>query len=146
MRKSACVFVGRHRISPRHIEIVVKRLNSAIDTLARNGVTDFISLGKKGFDLLAAALVLARRESGMPVRLIVAMPRTDLLRLSPAPDRDLLYRILNEADKVLYTTEKPIKLVFDHASVCLCYFPGIMGLRIRRLLKNHFVINVAYTV
>ena len=63
-RSNACIFIGRRRISRKFIWVVVRRMSRAIDLLAANGVTEFISFGKNGFDLLAAALVLAKRETG----------------------------------------------------------------------------------
>lgn len=145
-RSNACIFIGRRRISRKFIWVVVRRMSRAIDMLAANGVTEFISFGKNGFDLLAAALVLAKRETGTPVCLTVVRPRTDLFRLSLDPRRKLLGKVLNDADRVIYTTGKINKRSFDSASVCLCYMPGKIGPLNRRLLKNRFVINVAYKV
>ncbi|MGI6577297.1 MAG: hypothetical protein ACOX1Q_04525 [Eubacteriales bacterium] len=147
MSNNACFFAGRRWISSKRIGVVVQRLSRAIDILAANGVTDFISFGKKGFDILAATLVLVKRESGAPIRLIMIRPCVDFLRSSSAPGRQLISKISNEADKVVYTTERVSEYVFNCAQTCLCYMPRKIDLlKNWSLLKNRFIINVAYTV
>lgn len=73
MRDQTCCFSGHRKIPVDKIQLIVERLNHEIDDLIRHGVTDFISGGAPGFDHIAAALVIAKKEMGQKIRLIVSV-------------------------------------------------------------------------
>ena len=56
------------------IESIVKRLDMAINGFIEKGSTDFISVGAIGFDLIAVSLIITKKDLGLNVRLVFALP------------------------------------------------------------------------
>ena len=74
MKIPTCCFSG-HRILPKNeMGNIEKRLRTEIDYFINKGVTDFISGGALGFDLMAAALIADKKEMGAAIRLIFMLP------------------------------------------------------------------------
>lgn len=66
MKENICCLTGHRKLAKYRIDGIIKRLNQEIDNLINKGVTDFISGGAIGFDLIAASLVIAKKEMGNP--------------------------------------------------------------------------------
>lgn len=70
----ACFFIGHGKPPKDRIDPIIRHLDREVEFLMRQGVTSFISGGAPGFDLVAAALIVAKKEIGRNVRLIFALP------------------------------------------------------------------------
>ena len=110
------------------IENIISRLSEEIDRLIHLGVTDFISGGALGFDQIAAALVIAKKEMGYNVRLLFALPYRNHDEGWSAEQRQLYSNLLNEADEVQYISDeygvgcmkKRNRYMVDNSAYCIC--------------------------
>lgn len=128
MRGQTCCFSGHRKMPVGKIQTIVERLNHEIDDLIRHGVTDFISGGAPGFDHIAAALVIAKKEMGQKIRLIFVLPCRNQDERWSDRQKQLYHSLLAEADKVVYVSEqyavgcmkKRNKYMVDHSAYCIC--------------------------
>ena len=106
MHSTTCCFTGHRNLPQNKMDVIKKRLDHEIDDLITKGVTDFISGGAMGFDLLAASAVISQRESGAPIRLIFALPFRGHQNKWPDKDREILSKLLAKADEIVYVAEE----------------------------------------
>ena len=123
-----CCFSGHRHLPQENLKSIITRLNDAIDNLIKQGVTDFISGGALGFDQIAASLILAKQEMGLPVRLILALPCQNQDALWNAEQRRLYHYLLGAADDICYISEqysdncmkKRNRYMVDQSAYCIC--------------------------
>ena len=128
-----CFFTG-HRTMPADPEIQ-KRLEQEIITLINQGVRYFGSGGALGFDTAAALTVLKLKEDFPHIRLILVLPCKNQADSWNEKDKKIYHLILNQADKVVYTSEhyyagcmhKRNRHLADHSGVCICYLTESKG-------------------
>lgn len=122
-----CCFYGPEKLPAEKLEFILLRLNAEIDKLIERGITRFLSEGAPGFALIGASLVVAKRETGRPVRLIFVLNRPKPAE-SPSQERSLLfYRLLREADEIHYiengendnSLRARGRYLFEHADYCI---------------------------
>ena len=122
-----CCFFGHRRLPKERIEQIVIRLDREIENLINQGVTDFISGGGLGFDLLAASLIIAKKEMGKKIRLIFALSFMDQDKFWSDEQRSLYRSLLVEADEIIYISEKYTdgcmkkrnRYMIDHSAYCI---------------------------
>lgn len=102
MESKTCCFVGPRTLPPGIIERITVRLNEEMEALIRQGVTHYLSGGARGFDLVAAALVVAKREMGSDLHLHFILPYREYDALWPEREKKLSHDLLSEADTVQY--------------------------------------------
>ncbi len=100
-----CCFTGHRNLPAGKMESIIKRLNDEMENLMYQGVTNFISGGAVGFDMIAASLVIAKRELGYPVRLVFALPCKNQGKYWPEEQIRLYQKLLNAADEIHYISE-----------------------------------------
>lgn len=120
---TACCFTGHRDIS----EIESVALSNALDYeierhFTEYGVTDFISGGAIGFDLLAAEAVIRAKEKHPSIRLILALPCADHSKSWGAQNVSKLRFVLANSDDTVCLS--------DH------YYRGCMHNRNRYMLNN----------
>lgn len=128
MKETTCCFTGHRKLPPNRIGHIMKRLNNEVENLIRQGVTEFISGGALGFDMIAASLVIAKKELGFNVRLVFALPCTNQVRFWPEEQTRLYKKLLLEADEVRYISEqyspdcmkKRNFYMIDQSAHCIC--------------------------
>lgn len=128
MREHICCFTGHRRLPQEKIESIVKRLDIAINGLIDKGVSDFISGGAIGFDLIAASLIVAKKEMGHNVRLIFALPCKNQDEKWSEGQKKLYHDLLGEADEIIYVSEqysdgcmkKRNRYMVDRSAYCIC--------------------------
>lgn len=77
MRETTCCFTGhRPKKLQKSEKEVVAALERAVDAAVSDGYTTFISGMAQGVDIWAAECVLRRRQTGVPLRLLCAVPYT----------------------------------------------------------------------
>lgn len=128
MKSSTCCFIGHRKLPADKVEGMLLRLNREVDALIQRGVTVFLSGGAMGFDLIAASLVIAKREMGAKVRLIFALPCKNQDEKWPAEQGKLYRSLLAEADEIRYVSQeygpecmkRRDQYLIDHSAFCIC--------------------------
>lgn len=131
---SVCMLTG-HRSLPRDGGRLRAQLDLHIETLCRSGVTEFLSGGAMGFDLLGAEAVLFAREKHPEVALTMVLPCRNQSRLYPEIQRLHYDGILARAQTVEYLSEQYYegcmlvrnRVMAERADVCLCYLTRSRG-------------------
>lgn len=129
MTSSVCSFSGHRQIYRIHSEALPKKLSELIDVLCDCGITRFQSGGAMGFDLLAAELVIEKRERGRDIFLCMLLPCRDQAARWPSATRRRYERVLEKADEVMYISDKYNQFcmhernrrLVDTADTLLCY-------------------------
>ena len=88
------------------------RLRESLDYLIGKGYVDFLSCGARGFDLIAAEIVLSLRETYPWIRLIMVCPWNGQADNWKTEDRERWQRILECSDQVVYISNQPDRRAF----------------------------------
>ncbi len=129
MKSQTCCFTGHRDIPPEVWPKLSQRLEAAVERLIGEGYCYFGAGGALGFDTMAAKVVLRLRRKYPQIRLILVLPCPSQADRWPAADVAVYRRILQQADKVVYTSQHYTRgcmfvrnrHLVDHSSVCLCY-------------------------
>lgn len=155
MDGSVCAFSGHRQIYTMHSATLPQLLSETIDTLIASGVTRFCSGGAMGFDLVAAELVLEKKQNGADITLSMILPcRTQAARW-PAATRRRYDEVIQKADEVIYITDdydqfcmhlRNRRLV-DESDILLCYLvreaSGTAFTRNYAIDRDRKIINLA---
>lgn len=128
MREKTCCFTGHRKLPKEKIEHIIKHLDREVDNLINQDVTDFISGGALGFDQVAAALIIAKKEAGRNIRLLFALPCRNQDEPWSTEQKQLYHDLLAEADKIVYVSDeytdgcmkKRNRYLVDHSAYCVC--------------------------
>ena len=134
-RKKTCCFTGHRRISVTEYETVKYRLHETIIRAIRNGYCYFSTGGSWGFDMLAAQTVLELKKHYTNIYLILVLPCKAQTKYWSDDNKKEYDRILNSADKVVWTSEeytrdcmfKRNRHLVDNSSLCICYLTKNTG-------------------
>ena len=104
-------------------------MENAIISLIHSGYLYFGAGGALGFDTLCAKIVLRLRQSYPAIKLILVLPCVSQADRWPAADIAVYREIMEQADKVVYTSQnytrdcmfKRNRHLVDHSSACICY-------------------------
>lgn len=129
MRAQTCCFTGHRDIPQDQEQEIRRRLEGVLRCLIEKGIRYFGSGGARGFDLMAADVVLQLKKEFPHIRLIMVLPCRDQTRGWKGEDIRHYERILTQADKVVYLQEKYSpgcmqkrnRHLVDHSSVCVAY-------------------------
>lgn len=120
---TACCFTGHRDIPTAEIDTLSKALDYEIERhFTEYGVTDFISGGAIGFDLLAAEAVIRAKKQHPSIRLILALPCANHSRGWSAQNISKLNFALAHSDDTVCLSEH--------------YYRGCMHNRNRYMLNN----------
>ena len=117
-----CAFTGHREIPIGDYEKVKAFTKKTVDLLISRGVTEFISGGAVGYDMLAAEIVLDAKKYA-PVKLVIAVPCKGQERYYSFSDKARYRKILDNADDVVILSEH--------------YYNGCM------LVRNRYMVNKA---
>ena len=128
MKPNTCCFIGQRSLPPQEMERMFVNLNEAIDALLHQGVTNFICAGAPGFDMVAASLVIAKKEMGNDARLIFALPGEKQENFHSKEHARLFRDLIKEADEIRYAPEAYSGqgktqdfYMLDQSAFCVCY-------------------------
>ncbi|MGJ4849208.1 SLOG family protein [Bacillota bacterium Meth-B3] len=135
MKEHTCCFTGHRGLPQDRVERIVTNLNTEVDHLIAQGVTDFISGGALGFDQMSASLIIVKKEMGHKVRLIFALPYKDQDAFWTGAQRQLYRNLLAEADEIVYVSneytddciKKQKRYMVDRSVYCICALPHSSG-------------------
>ena len=105
-KTKTCCFTGHKQLPETKIQHIIKNLNYQIEILIYQGVTTFISGGALGFDMLAAAIVIAKKKLGYNIKLIFALPSKNQEKYWSAKQILFYKELLKEADEIIYVCEE----------------------------------------
>ena len=155
MVKHTCCFTGHRKLPAKKINTIVFKLNEAVERLIQEGVTNFLCGGALGFDQIAASLIIAKKEMGYNIRLIMALPYKGQEDLWTIKQKQLYRHLLDAADAIEYISESYTKdclekcnqYMIDESTYCICALIREMskiGKTVRYAKeKNRQIINIA---
>ena len=132
-KENACCFTGHRILSATMRENLGEKLEQMLLILTEQGITDFICGGARGFDTLAAQMVLEIREDMPQVRLILALPCREQAKLWNEKEHAEWEAILRQADEVIYTAEEYStgcmmqrnRFMVDNSDICVYYLTNM---------------------
>jgi len=127
-KEQTCCFTGHRRLPKEKIEHIIISLDREVENLISQGVTAFISGGALGFDQIAASLIVAKKEMGRKIHLVLALSYRNQDALWNVEQKWLYRNLLVEADEIIYVSEeytdgcikKRNRLMVDHSAYCIC--------------------------
>ena len=122
---------GKGENSPSSVEFKF-RLREALEYIIGCGYTDFLSGGSRGFDLMAAEIVLSLRETYPWIRLTMVCPWNGQADKWEEEDRERWRQVLEASDKVVFISGHYEKSVYfqrnaymiDNAQMLLACYNG----------------------
>lgn len=129
MKSKTCCFTGHRSLPKKRMNEIAVKLEKTIVSLIHSGYLYFGAGGALGFDTVCAQTVLRLRPKYPQIKLILVLPCVPQAdRWSPA-DRAIYQEIMNQADKVVYTSQeytrgcmfKRNRHLVNYSSVCICY-------------------------
>lgn len=128
-RDKICCFTGHRDIPARILPDLKRRLAETVELLIGQGVCCFAAGGARGFDALAARVVLEMRERYPHVKLILVLPFEGQEESWRGADRQEFWDIRRRADKVTVLApafEKGCyfarnRRLVEESGICLCY-------------------------
>lgn len=121
IKEQTCCFTG-HREITLPVETIKYNLEKQLKRLISSGVIYYGAGGALGFDTLAALTIIKMRNIYPEIKLILVLPCKEQTKGWNSNDIGIYNYILNQADKVVYTSEN--------------YYPGCMHKRNRHLVNN----------
>lgn len=120
---------------PAFRQELAMKLEETIIGLIEQGVQFYGAGGARGFDTLAAQIILNLKSRYPYIKLILVLPCLTQTRGWSAGDVAEYERIKALADKVVYTSQEYTKgcmfkrnrHLVDHSSVCVCYLTKPSG-------------------
>ena len=156
MKENICCFTGHRNIPAEDGENVKTKLKEQILALLEEGNRTFLVGGARGFDMLAAEVLLDLREKeGKELHLFSALPFPEWREFWPDESFAREERILKASDNVSFSKQKINRRAYldrdrkmvDESSVCIAWCTrrsGGTAYTIRYALKNEIqVINLA---
>ena len=120
---------GQDENSPEDV-LFKFRLRESLEYLIGKGYVNFLSGGAQGFDMMAAEIVLSLKETYPWIMLTMVCPWNGQADRWPEDQRQRWRHILEESDRVIYTSGS--------------YEKGVFFQRNRYLVENADLILAAY--
>ena len=117
-----CAFTGHREIPSDEYEKIRVFTKKTVDLLISRGVTEFISGGAVGYDMLSAEIVIEAKKYA-PVKLVIAVPCKGQERYYSFSDKKRYKYIMENADEITVLSEH--------------YYNGCMQVR------NRYMVNKA---
>lgn len=135
MKLKTCCFTGHRQLPNKDQNQIARKLESSIELLIQSGYLYFGAGGALGFDTLAAKTILQLQERYPQIRLILVLPCISQANLWPAADIAVYQKIMEQANKVVYISQKYTpdcmlrrnRHLVDYSSVCICYLNKTTG-------------------
>lgn len=136
-REQTVCFTG-HREIPEPVEVVEARVAEIAEGLIRQGYRYFYAGGARGFDALAAGVILRLREKYPEVQLKLALPFQDQYRRESGwTEKDIAeyHRLRDAASQVIHLQKdyssgcyyRRNRYMVDASSVCVSYKRSASG-------------------
>lgn len=135
MREMTCCFTG-HRKLPEPLQVeLAEKLEETMIRLIDRGIRFYGAGGARGFDTLAAQIVLQLQTKYPHIKLILVLPCLEQTRGWNVEDVRKYEQIKSAADKVVYISKEYTKdcmlkrnrHLVNNSSVCVCYLTEDIG-------------------
>ena len=128
MKEKTCCFMGYINLKLYKLESVLKRLSEEIDKLYDQGVTDFVSDGELSFGIIAASMIIDKRDEGKNIRLIFALSCKDQDKFWADNQKTAYRNLLVQADEIEYVSneysfnceKRRDYYMIDMSAYCIC--------------------------
>ena len=135
MKEQTCCFTGHRNIEKSDYPVIKAKTKEAVLRLTEYGVKYFGAGGAKGYDTLAAEVVLGVKKEQPQVRLIPILPCPEQTKGWLEEDIRKYEEIKSKADKVVYTSDHYFRgcmhvrnrYLVDHSGYCICYLTKATG-------------------
>lgn len=135
MTEKTCCFTGHRDLPMEDINQIAEQLEKVLVELIKKGYKYFCAGGALGFDTLAEQTVLNLKEKYPDIRLILVLPCVTQSKSWGKEDQAIYEKIKEEADKIVYTSEKYVRgcmhkrnrHLVDNSSMCVCYLTKPSG-------------------
>ena len=129
MKSQTCFFTGHRNLPADDIYKIRRALKQAVINLIENGTIYFGCGGARGFDLLAALIILELKEKYPEIRLIMVYPCRNQTQYWKDTDKKLYDDIRDRCDKCVWIADeyndeciqKRNRHLANNSSVCICY-------------------------
>lgn len=129
MKEKTCCFTGHRNIPKHHLFFIRKYLKLEITKLIEGGYCFFGSGGALGFDTEVSLAILELKKEYPHIKLILVLPCATQTKHWQREDILAYESILNQADKVCYTSQKYYngcmhkrnRHLVEFSSVCIAY-------------------------
>lgn len=126
--EKTCCFTGHRKLPQNKIQKICIRLNEEIDKLIESGIDTFICGGALGFDHIAGTLIVSKKEMGVDVKLVMALPCRGQDKLWQDRQKEIYRYLLENADQVVYVSEQYTDdcmkqrnyYMVKHSAFCIC--------------------------
>lgn len=122
MKNKTCCFSGHRDIPVEYVEKIKKELRIEIENLINKGVIFYGTGGARGFDLIAAEVVLELKQKYPYIRLILVLPCFNQTKYWNLQDEKKYNIIKSKSDKIKVLS--------------VDYYNGCMFARNRHLVDN----------
>ncbi len=129
MKDKPCCFTGHREIPEKERTTVKAKTKQEIIALIENGVAFFGTGGARGFDTLAAEIILELKEIYPHIKLILIIPCANQTKGWAKDDTAKYNHIKSRADKIRILSQSYYsgcmhtrnRHMVDHSAYCICY-------------------------
>lgn len=117
--EKTCAFTGHRNVGD---DLDINALTELVQTLIDKGVDTFLDGMARGFDLIAAQVVVKLKEKNPQIKLIACVPCPNQEKYFSDEDKEIYYSVLEKCDEVKILSER--------------YYKGCMHTRNRFMVDN----------
>ena len=155
MLEKTCCFTGHREIPQADYEEIKNNTKNVVVSLIEKGIVRFIAGGARGFDAMAAEVILELKNEYSQIELILALPCPEQTKGWREEDVRKYNFIKERAGEVLYTSNRFTygcmhvrnRYLVDNSRYCVCYMTKNSGGTAYTVeyanRHNRIVINVA---
>lgn len=135
MKNKTCCFTGHREIPNKEQAIIKAKIKEKIIKLIENGVTYFGTGGARGFDTLAAEVILELKVLYPHIKLILVLPCANQAKGWNHEDKVKYDHIKSKADKIKILSQSYYsgcmharnRHMVDNSAYCVCYCKKTTG-------------------
>ena len=129
MKTKTCCFTGHRDIPKKEYRSIKEKTEKEILTLINQGVTYFGTGGARGYDTVAAEIIIKLKKTYPHIKLILILPCANQIKGWKLSDKIKYDHITKKADKVKLLSQKYYRgcmharnrHMVDNSAYCICY-------------------------
>ena len=129
LKNKTCCFTGHREIPFYRRPLIYQRVKKEVGNLIQKGYLYFGSGGARGFDTIAALIIIRLKRIYPQIRLILVLPCAEQTKGWDKKDLKKYDYIIKNSDKIVYISDnytkdcmhKRNRHLVDNSSVCICY-------------------------
>ncbi len=100
-----CFLTSQKRLSHYNFSVLLSYLYLLIDRQIENNFNTFLFCGDSDFDYVTSEIIIAKRNSGVPIKLVLILPCFNYGEILNENKSFKFLELLNNADEIIYTSE-----------------------------------------